>query len=78
MRRHILPPRAPGGCLQSGFQLDLSLADEELVEKQKLRVWSTWQWGVGLLVVVIILVMVMVRFFQGKSVNVPGIPSSGK
>lgn len=64
--------------MQSGFQLDLSLADEELVEKQKLRVWSTWQWGVGLLVVVIILVMVMVRFFQRKSVNVPGIPSSGK
>lgn len=64
--------------MQSGFQLNLSLADEELVEKQKLRVWSTWQWGVGLLVVVIILVMVTIRFFQGKSVNVPGIPSSGK
>ena len=42
------------------------------------RVWSTWQWGVGLLVVVIVLVMVTIRFFQGKSVNVPGIPSSGK
>ena len=34
--------------------------------------------GVGLSVGVIILVMVMVRFFQGKCVNVPGIPSSGK
>lgn len=43
--KRTLPPRARGGCLQIGAQLNLSLADEDLAEKKKLRVWNAWQWG---------------------------------
>lgn len=35
--KRTLPPRARGGCLQIGAQLNLSLADEDLAEKKKLR-----------------------------------------
>lgn len=76
--KRTLPPRARGGCLQIGAQLNLSLADEDLAEKKKLRVWNAWQWGAPAFVALIVLVIVVVRLFQGKTASVPGIPGSGR
>ncbi len=49
-------------------------ADEDLAEKKRSRVSSTWQWAVGTAVVVIIATMMIIRLYQGKSaMGIPGV-----
>jgi len=53
-------------------------ADEDLAEKKRSRVSSTWQWAVGTAVVVIIATIMIIRLYQGKSaMGIPGV-SSGR